>query len=336
MKKGLLSIAAGLLISLGASAQYDADLWLVDDQTTNVLSITGITEANGFDGEVSGPTITTGYGDTYAYSWVGDALKIDFTNTQSPNQWADFGFTLIQWEGNTGVEFMKDSVKADQDHDVARGWTVDFTDEANREVTFKVQADAELELRADLGDIAGKVSNNASPAVTVAATVGGVDVTDAAKWTTLTYSWGDNGEADASVAVMEDAYSGAWWDISYSTFTWKDAINPLSPTQIARFMLTIDQGATGAVDDAKTLYVKDLQIGAAANPTIYEPFVNITTVEGGVLEVVDGVVYSEGTITVTGITGQVVLTAEGSLSISALPAGAYVITAAEGSAKIVK
>jgi len=338
MKKCLLTIAAGLLIGFGASAQYDATtIWQVEDATTKVYSLTGLTKTNGFDTETSGPTVSTGYGGTYTYTWeTNDIIRIDFTNKLTPNQWSDFGFTVVQWDGTTNNKFTKTTAGEDQDHDKARGWTVDFSDEANRLVTMKVQASANINLRADLTDIAGKTSNGASPKVDVVATTGGVNINDAAKWATIKYSWGgasvDAGAA--AVEIMEDWYSGTWWGVDNTDL--KDAQNPLDAARIVKLGLTFDDGGQGTLNDAKTLYIKDIVIGKAANPQVYAPWASLETVSGAALQVVDGVIYSAGAIKVTNAAGQVVKVAKKTLEISSLPAGVLVITAAEGTAKIVK
>lgn len=338
MKKSLLLFGAGLIISAGVFAQYDPENWLVDDQTQNVTALTGLTKTNDYDTELSGQVITTT--SPYTYSWeTNEVVKIAFTHPGGAN-WNDFGFLTVQWEGDAAAsKFMKDLNGDDQDYQTARGYTIDFTNAENRLISFDVQASADLELRLDLKDIAGKTSNGASPNHKVAATTGGVDITDAAKWTNLKYSWGGAilGEviADASVAIMEDWYSDGWWSVDNEGI--KDAENPLSPNQIVGFVLTIDDGNSvpeGTAGDAKDFYIKNIVIGNSA-PTTYSPWVNIETVEGNQLEVVNGVVYS-ATISVVNVLGQVIATAQGQFDISTLPAGVYSIVTAEGTAKIVK
>jgi hypothetical protein len=111
---------------------------------------------------------------------------------------------------------------------------------------------------------------------------------------------------------------------------------PMDTAHIVALSLTIDDAADGAPGEEKVLWIKNVQIGAAASPTEYSPWVGIKTVEGAELEVNEGVVSSEGTITVMTVTGQVVATAEGQLDLSTVPAGVYVIVTPEGTAKIVK
>ena len=338
MKKSLLLFGAGLIISAGVFAQYDPENWLVDDQTQNVTALTGLTKTNDYDTELSGQVITTTA--PYTYSWETDeVVKISFTHPGGDN-WNDFGFFTVQWEGDAAAsKFMKDLNGDDQDYQTARGYTIDFTDPENRLISLDVQASADLNLRLDLKDIAGKTSNGASPNHHVAATTGGVDITDAAKWTTLNYSWGGDilGEviatANASVDIMEDWYSDDWWTVNNEGI--KDLENPLSPTQIIGFVLTIDDADKGNKDDQKDLYIKNIVFGNSDAPTSYSPWVNIETVEGNQLEVVNGVVYS-ATISVVNVIGQVIATAQGQLDISTLPAGVYSIVTAEGTAKIVK
>lgn len=333
MKKGLLTITAGLLISLGVSAQYVDANWQVINETTPVTTqLVGLYPSSGFDGVESGP-LTYGQGTTYtSVAWDGDVLGVAFTNPVGDN-WADFGFITVQWVGGTGKYFTTTTAGVAQESDAAKGYTVDFSDDANAYIEFKVQASAALNLRVDVGDLQGKLSNGASPYADVAATAGGVGITDATKWVTLTYNWSDDATASAHVASITDMYSGAWWGINNTGL--KDADNPLDKTTICKIAMTIDDGSKGTDGDTKTLYIKDLKIGVGAEVD-FEPYVGLETISGAELQVVNGVVYSAGTITVTSVSGQVVATADGELNIASLPAGVLVITAAEGSAKIVK
>ena len=58
--------------------------------------------------------------------------------------------------------------------------------------------------------------------------------------------------------------------------------------------------------------------------------------EGNALEIVDGVVYSEGRIEVLDILGKTVKAGKEELNIKDLPAGIYFIKAAEGTARFIK
>lgn len=331
MKKGLLSIAAGLLISFGVSAQYVDANWQVTDATVAITgSLTGLVPSNGYDGVETGQLSYTGA--NYTTAWDGDVFAVTFTNPTAADNWADFGFITTPWTGGTGKYFTTTTAGVAQASDVAHGYSIDMTDDANKGITFKVQADAPLNLRVDLGDIQGKLSNGASPKVNVVATTGGVNVTDAAKWTTLTYSWAGDATANANVAAMSDMYSGAWWGVDNTGL--KDADNPINQAKIVKVAMTIDDGAQGTDAEVKHLYVKDLQIGLGT-ATIWD-FVGLESISGTELQVVDGVIYSAGTISVSSVSGQVIATAQGQLNIDALPAGVLIITAAEGTAKIVK
>ena len=330
MKKGLLSIAAGLLISFGVSAQYVDANWQVQDNTTSVTGITGLCPSTGYDGTETG-TLSFKAGTCYATAWDGDVFAVTFTNPVGDN-WSDFGFITTPWTGGTSKYFTTTTAGVAQASDIAQGFSVNMTDDANKAVSFKVQADAPLNLRVDLGDIQGKLSNGASPKASVVATTGGVNVTDAAKWTTLTYSWAGDATATANVAAMSDMYSGAWWGVDNTGI--KDADNPLNVAKIVKVSMTIDDGAQGTDAEVKHLYVKDLTIGGGTiTPFAY---VGLESVSGAELKVIDGVIYSAGTITVASVSGQVIATAQGQLNIDALPAGVLIITAAEGTAKIVK
>lgn len=336
MKKGLLSIAAGLLISFGVSAQYVDANWQVLDNTTSVTGMKGLVPSNGYDGLVSG-TLTYA-GAPYVIAWEGDVLAVTFTNPAGAN-WADFGFITTPWTGGTGKYFTTTTDGTAQASDIAQGFSIDMTDDANKTLSFKVQADAPVNIRVDLGDIQGKLSNGASPKADFAATVGGVNTSEATKWTPLTFSWAGDLTAFANATKITDMYSGAWWGVD-NTGLGKGTEIPLDATKIVKVAMTLDDGpdadhtATNAADGAiKKIYIKDLTIGDASTTWVY---VGLESISGAELKVVDGVVYSAGTITVSSVSGQVIATAQGQLNIDALPAGVLIITAAEGTAKIVK
>lgn len=242
-------------------------IWEVQDSTVNVQSITGLVPSNGFNN--NGTSIIAGYNDTYSYSWIDDICKVNFTNTNSPSQWSDFTFSLINWEGETGKYFVNDRNGIPQDHNYAKGYSVDFTQPENRTISFKVQTTSDITFWSSLQDIQGKISNGVFPVVNVSATNGGINTSDESKWQTITVSWGDAANVDSAVSIMEDWYTGSWWGVD--NIGLKANQNPLDQTRITAFNLMFDAGSIGNVGDYKEVYIKDVVIGAAANPEIFKP-----------------------------------------------------------------
>ncbi|MFO7868462.1 MAG: T9SS type A sorting domain-containing protein [Bacteroidales bacterium] len=331
MRKGLLSIAAGLVISAGASAQYNPDLWVVTDETQNVQSLTGFTPDNGYSLDRIGgdeATYTTSFDDE-------GNLQVEFTNVAKKGaQYSDFRMGWYQWELDIEQKFETDTAGDPIDSDIMRGFTVDFKDDANREIELEVKADNDLTLRADLIDIAGKTSNQASPKA---------NVVGDGEWQWVAYSWGGSPEISASVEVIEDTYTGDWWNVKKIGEEGEDNYLrggsnntvPMDTSHIIGVAFVVDDAGDGEPDDEKTLWIRNMKVGAADNPTTYEMWVDVPTVDGDELEVKDGIVYSAGTISVMNVTGQEVASAEGELDISTIPAGVYIIVTPEGTAKVV-
>lgn len=276
MKKHIVLIATSIVILSNSYAQYDPTIWQVEDSTVNVQSITGLAPSNHYDDEL--PMIF-GSGWIYETTWIGDALQIDFTNPVGDN-WTDFGFLLWYPEGTSTNYFTRNINGVEQDHNIIKGYSVDFTESSNRTVSFKYQATNDLNLRIDLKDIAGKMTNGAHPTMSLGllATSTTVDLNNGSLWKTVTYSWGGDATADIFTNNLEDLYSGSWLGISTTGI--RDAINPIDSTRITGISFVIDDGSRGTDGEQKTIYIKDVQIGEAIPQTfdlseIYPPHVSV-------------------------------------------------------------
>lgn len=336
MKKGLLTIAAGLLISASVSAQMT---WGIDDSTTVVNSLTGFIPANGFDSDPLVKNVDDGWASQYTHSWTGannDIIKIVFTQNQSP-QYDAVAFNTIQWNSESGSQFKftKNSSGVDTAHAVAYGQAVDFTAAGNASVSFDYQTSAAFYLRVDMGDNAGKTTNTQGLGLDLLATAA-LDITDEAKWQTLTFSWDGDNAATKFVDGMSDSYSPKWWDVPAA-----GQPADLEKSRIIKMAMTFNDGAHGsnvAPVSTTDFYLRNLVWGTAPSPATFALWskTNISSISGAELKVVDGVIYSAGTISVSSVSGQKLASAQGQLSIDALPAGVLIITTAEGTAKIVK
>lgn len=239
--------------------QYNPAIWEVIDETTQVQALTGLNHSNGIYELEKRELI-------YSKSWESDILHVDFTNPVGDN-WADFGFMFIYWEGETGNRFTTTTERVPQNSDIAKGFSVDFTNEANRSITFKVQASADLNLRMDLYDIQGKCSNHNSPKSDILATSGGIDINDDTKWQVVTYSWGGDATANATVYDMNDMYSESWWGTNNTGL--RDDYVLLNAAKIGGISFTIDDGEQGIDGEQKTIYIKDVIIGASEEKIEY-------------------------------------------------------------------
>lgn len=257
MKKILLFLVSVFII-VNAQAQYNPAIWQVLDETTNVPAITGLNPSNGYVRDDMAKSKHENANNAYVITWEGDVLKVNFTNPVGSN-WADFEFSTIQWVGGTQKMFTKTTDGISQISDVAKGYTVNFSNPSNRIITFKAQADLPMNIRIDLIDINGKISNGASPKYNIPATAGGVNTNDNSKWVTYSFSWGGDATASANVSNATDMYSGVWWDVN--NYGLKDAENPLDLSKIVAFAITIDDGEQGLDAEIKNIYIKDVTLG---------------------------------------------------------------------------
>lgn len=135
--------------------EYDS-WWEVDDQTKNVKALTGLTPTNGM--KIDKSSISN---NAYTITTEGDVFQIHYVKT---SDYEKFGFSWMDWaypecdadnwqlvNPLTGEDW-----GAGKDcHRTAKGYSIDFSDPANRLVSFKYQAkgDAAINLRVDLWDI---------------------------------------------------------------------------------------------------------------------------------------------------------------------------------------
>lgn len=107
--------------------------------------------------------------------------------------------------------------------------------------------------------------------------------------------------------------------------------------KIVKLVFAIDYETEVFTD--KTLKIKNIKVGTGefgffdfSHPCGSA----IETISGASLEIVDGIIYTESSITVTNFAGQIISVAGKTLEISSLPSGVLLITTGEGTAKIVK
>lgn len=245
------------------NAQYDPTIWQVADSTVNVQSITGLVPSNHYDETI--PMLYVGSSD-YELTWINDILQVDFLNPVGEG-WADFGFLFWYPEGTSTNYFTKNINGVDQEYAIIKGYSIDFTQPSNRTVSFKYQSDKNFNLRIDLKDIAGKMTNASYPEMNLdlVSTSTTVDLNNESLWKTVTYSWGGDINADIYTNNLGDMFSGAW--LGVSTSGKRDEINLIDSTSITGISFFIDDANKGIDGEQKTIYIKDLQIGNATPDT---------------------------------------------------------------------
>lgn len=228
--------------------QYVEANWQVEDNTTHVNGIEDI--QNNFQ---------TYSGNQYTLIPINDILEIVFTNKDYPSNYEDIFCKTISWSGTSSNYFTKDLQGNPQDHKIAEGTTVDFTNPMNRIVTFEVQSDKYTMFYPNLIDINGKISNANFMAWYTLPVTGGIDLQDETKWTKITFAWNDAIISYAKCSTMEDKYSDSWLERANDN-TNLDSF-PLDSTRIAGVLLTVDPIDTGILNEKTTMYIRNFTIG---------------------------------------------------------------------------
>lgn len=375
MKKSFI-LVAGLCFAMNLSAQqteipanywdlfaanyeeYDS-WWEVDDQTKNVHNLTGLTPKNGMTVDPSQIS-----NNAYKITPKDDVFQVHYEKTKD---YEKFQLGWMNWEYSscssdnwqlknpiTGEDWGEGS----DCHRTAKGYSVDFSDPANRIVYFKYQAigDGSINLRVDLCDIKGRKTTKLGYICTDALDKSNSYVPteidpDAWKEFMIIYTNEDNEPAYEELGEYFDNslfYQTSNVGLADGHNTWFNGIQfPSEPpsnfnlwldsTRITAIEIYIncDVATKGQVSD---IYIKDLTIGNTLTREPEEVFTAIETIEGNSkIEIVDGTIYSEGEIVIYNSLGQVVKTGQKELSINNLPKGSvYIINTAEGRGMFVK
>ncbi len=376
MRKGA-TIIASLFFAMGLSAQqtsmptnywteYESNYelydswWEVDDQTTNVQGLRGLTPGNGLIMEPDAAYKITSEGAD------NEIIHINYVKTKD---YEKFGLSWLNWAysacSNDNWQLVnpltgENWAEGENCHRTAKGYSVDFSDPANRIVSFKYQlkSDDIVKLRVDLWDIKGRKTTKSGYICTdELEKVSIVSVTNEKQWQDFTIIYTDEFNEAAYSELEEEFDNGyfygttpgpladgnnSWWNGLQLTTPQSSLSLLLDSTRIIGLEMYINCDVTTKGQEAD-LYIKDLTVGNVltrnTEPGAIVDYV-ATAIEtldsNGELELVNGVVYSAGKIVVLDMLGQKVKSAKEQLDINDLPAGIYFIQAEEGTAKIVK
>lgn len=344
--------------------QYDS-WWEVDDQTQNVKALTGLTPKNGM--KVAEGSISN---NAYTITTEGDVFLVHYEKT---GQWEKFGLSWMYWAYPSGCESDnwqlvnpitgEDWADGKDCHRTAKGYSVDFSEPTNRMISFKYQAISaiSIQLRVDLWDIKGRKTTRHGSFKVPTEPNSTYDPTLEKNWKEVCILFATEEEDGVQEELGDDIWDGfvlndgftgpladgdnSWFNgVQMPTDKAPESLNILlDTTRIIGVEIYINDDKAKSSDaeaNIYDLYIKDLTIGnLEKNKDSVEDFHNqeaISVVEGSELEIVDGVVYSEGKIEVLDILGKTVKSAKEQLDIKDLPAGIYFIKAAEGVARFVK
>lgn len=370
MKKKVLGFIA-LCLSIGAAAQvgdipsdywtkfeanyelYDS-WWDVDNQTTNVTALTGLTPTNGM--KIDESSISN---NAYTITTDGDVFKVHYKKTTS---YEKFGLSWMEWAYPESCESdnwqlvnpITGEKWANDCHRTAKGYSIDFSDPANRIVYFKYQAlsDATISLRVDLWDIKGRKTTKEGYICTDDLDkVSVYSPTDEKAWQEFMIIYADYDEDEDVYNELAEYVDGLQFFgncagiLQDGNNTWW---NGIQFSEGPSFGLTLDEkniiGLEVYINCDKTtkdeeydLYIKDLTVGNTLTRDATTEFVGIPTITNDKeVEIKDGIVYSEGDIEILNILGQVVASGKKQLDVKTLPSGIFFIKTAEGTAKFVK
>jgi len=319
----------------------------------HVKGLTGLTPKRGM--KVAEGSISN---NAYSIETEGDIFKIRYEKTTS---YEKFGLSWMEWAYPENcasdnwqlVNPITGEKWADDCHRTAKGNSVDFSDPANRIISFKYQAigDGPIRLRVDLWDIKGRKTTKEGFICTDGLEqVSTYAPKDDKAWQPFAVIYADEDDPDVYEELEEQIDNGYFYNYCSGVLedgnnTWWNGIQfDAQPT----FGLKLDASRIIGIeiyincdDDTKgqvsEIYIKDLTVGNTLTRDDASEFTAIETIAGeGSVEIVNGVVYSEGRIVILDILGQTVKSAKEELNISDLPAGVYFVQTAEGTAKFVK
>ena len=231
------------------------NLWLVDDQTTNVPFISVLTPTL----ETKDNFITTVNTQSFLEaSRINDMLRVT-SNKFEEQSWDATKINLMYFDGETGNAFVYNEVGNTIPHDILKGYSVDFTNPENQMVTFQIQASHDLVLRMDLLDRIGRASNSEMLEVQIEQTPGGIDYYDEQKWHSVTLAWNNTIVADAYITEISDFWGSMFWNKQNPDVT--QTSTPLDIEAIIGLLMYIDPGNHGEIGVEKSVVLKNLVIG---------------------------------------------------------------------------
>lgn len=311
--------------------QYEGDFWKVNDYTTSLTGSMLLNHTCGYDGIESGPMVELTNPNLTSYTWDDYICVYTIDGSVSNSEVAQIRFNTIVWRGETGKKFTTDLFGMPQTSDTTRGFSIDFSDEANRGMSFKVQTAEPITLSFYLRDINGKISNGSEVSYQTSSVNGGVNITDASKWTTVTVSWAGDMTASANVNSMIDATSTDWWGVS--NVGYRDAIYKLDSSKIGG--IVISAYTPNNPQNSKEIFFKDIRIGIGTLswgnciPPKIDKISKIVEIKNYPSKLTFSGITKSSEITITDISGKTIytktITSDDSISTEFLPQGVYIV-----------
>lgn len=332
---------------------YDS-WWEVDDQTQNVQALTGLTPKNGLQA-----TETSG-NNSYSFETNDDVFHINYVKKKGYEKfelsWMNWAYPADCSEDNWQLvnPINGEPWGAGKDcHRTAKGYSIDFSDPANRIVSFKYQAQSEvsINLRVDICDIKGrKTTKEGLIRPDALEKTSNIKLNDENAWQEFVIIYSDENDPKA-YEELEEYFDNTYFYgtcsgvLADGNNSWFNGI--AFPTEPGFNIYLDDKRITGLEiyinDESDTkgqvcdIYIKDLTVGNLITRDNATEFTAIPTVDANsTVEITNGVVYSAGAITVFDVLGHKVKSGKEELSIKDLPAGFYFIQTAEGTTKFVK
>jgi hypothetical protein len=237
-------------------SQYTDSLWQVRNQTSSVYSLPLFDSV--FIDSIA-EYVKQSEDSAYLYSFLDNMMFVDFVKPSDYSAWPSLDFYSLVWHGDTTNVFTKNVLGEPVESLVAQGYSVNFSSQEQRIVTFEIQTKQSLNCFGTLVDIQGKISNSVEAKVFVNATTGGIDVADESKWEKITMAWTPSIPSSGDYGVMKDEWSTSWWRRSNNGL--RNDVHKLDSITIAGFNLYVDPVGFGTPGLLKEFVIRNVVIG---------------------------------------------------------------------------
>ncbi|MFW5850849.1 MAG: T9SS type A sorting domain-containing protein, partial [Bacteroidota bacterium] len=195
----------------------------------------------------------------YVYNFQDNMMFVEYVKPSDYSVWPSLDFYSLVWHGDTTNVFTKNVLGDPVESSVAQGYSVNFSSQEQRIVTFEIQTEHSLNCFGTLVDLQGKISNSVEAKVFVNATTEVIDVDDESKWKKITMTWTPSINSSGDYGVMKDEWSTQWW--GRSNIGLRNDVHKLDSVSIVGFNLYVDPVGYGTPGLLKEFVIRNVVIG---------------------------------------------------------------------------
>jgi hypothetical protein len=237
-------------------SQYTDSLWQVRNETSTVYSLPLFDSV--FVDSIP-KYVEQSEDSAYQFSFQENMMFVDYIKPSDYTAWPSLDFYSFVWQGDSTNFFTKNLNGEPIESAVAYGYSLNFSSQEQRVVTFEIQTEQSLNCFGTLVDLQGKISNSVEAKVFVNATTGGIDVSDESKWETITMAWTPSISSSGDYGVMKDEWSTKWWGRNNDGF--RNDVHKLDSLTIGGFNLYVDPVGFGTPGLLKKFVIRNVVIG---------------------------------------------------------------------------